>query len=229
MARTASKSALTAPRTSAQNQAIHAAMSALARASGLSRDELDPSLRDLCRDVSGQTHTAQLTVGQAGIVLDRLNRRLKEYAPPEPVAAPHQPWGPRGPGTRDEQPVTEFQSSLIGDLFTLCGYPESDPKRRQRFILRQCGNLWPQSMEEADKVIQPLTEMSVRNIDRDAMRLRLTALSAFKLTAWETQTVANLAAGLDAGRAVTAVFRPGTLGKIMEIEAACLAGKRKAL
>lgn len=68
-------------RTPAQNNALWSLMAQLTRASGLSKEELEPTLRESVRRASGQEHTSQLSAGQADRVLADLRAQLARYEP----------------------------------------------------------------------------------------------------------------------------------------------------
>ncbi len=220
-------SASTRPlRSPAQNNAIWGLLSRIATASGLDRDDLKPLLHDICVTASGQGHTSALTGAQAQVVIGRLERELATYTTSEakpagdtaPKAAPHAPWGPRGPGARDERRITHFQNVVIDGLFTLCGFDSLE--RRQGFCKRQVQKTWPETMKEADALIQPLAEMGLRKVDKADVERRVVALRNHPgLDRWKVQFIDDLCEKYTGANRRT-VLTPFRLIKILECEAA---------
>lgn len=186
-------------RTVAQNGRLWTLLSKLAKLSGVPRDELEETLRAKVRQVSGQDHTSRLTIAQAGVVLDDLQRRVDAYRPraeTEPAkAAPAKPgrapWGERGPGTRTEQRITPAQQATILGLYAQLGW--TDPKRRTEFCRRQTQQPWPQSMADADKLIEPLMAMVKRTVPvRTLVEQLRQCLGRPELTPFESSWVADV-------------------------------------
>lgn len=218
MAHPANKDAL---RTVAQNRAIFGLRGQLARAAGLPVEDIDPQVRDACRQISGHEHTSKLTQPQAQWVIAGLTRALAAYTPAQakPAPAPHEPWAPRAPGGRDA-PITAFQNVVIAGLFDICrladGSFDTFAKRRA-FVQRQCKVDWPATKADADRVITPLSHIALRHVDAEDMKRRALALQGQKLDAWKTGFVADLAAKF-ASQPAKAVLTPFVYFKIRECE-----------
>lgn len=212
-----------ASRTPGQNRAIWGLMSQLARASGLDREELDPTLRRIVREVSGQEHTSQLSASQAQSVVRKLELELAAYAKPapapRPASRPHEPWGERGEEPRDVARITPAQQVMITGLFRLLG------KSRQEqvgFSQRQCKKPWPQTFEDADKLIEPLKAMLKRQVRPREIWARFQALDGNpSLNTFERGFVADLCrqyTEADQVGRLDRVLTPGRLQKLLEIE-----------
>lgn len=79
-------------------------------------------------------------------------------APSAATPRPHEPWGPRGPGTRGDQPITAMQRVVVAGLFRLLGW---DATRQLGFVRRQCKADAPQTQADADRLIEPLKRMAL--------------------------------------------------------------------
>lgn len=215
-------SAQSAVRTPGQNRQIHGLVARIAKASGLGRDEIDPLLRRLAREASGQEHTSQLTSSQAGYVIGKLERELAGYgAPPAaPVAAPHAPWAPRGEGPREGVGITPRQQYVIAALYALVGW--SERARQIAFCQRQCKVPWPQTQLHADAVITPLSAIALRQVRPREIWDRFQALDGdTRLTRWEAGFVADVCAqysAADASGRLDKVLTPHKLAKLFEVE-----------
>lgn len=64
-----------------------------------------------------------------------------------------------------DETVTPAQQKRINDLYEELGWKES--KRRQGFNRRVVGKPWPQTREEAIKIIEALKAMLARGYDQD--------------------------------------------------------------
>lgn len=214
-------------RTPAQNRALWSLVGQLSTRSGLSRDELRPTLDRLCIDASGQAHTSHLSPGQADQVIGALERELARYgAPPPPKPAPHEPWGKRDPGHREDKRITRFQQVVIAGLFELLGM---DAQARRDFSTRQCKVPWPQTQAHADALVEPLSAMALRRHTVESLRARVDALQKADLDAWKTGFVKDVARQLaEAKPGATpraAGITPMKLAKLLECEAAAAAAR----
>lgn len=217
-------------RTPAQNSAIYAALADLSRKSGLSRDDLRPTLDAICERLSGQAHTSRLTVDQARRLLVELAAENAKYdlganprsaGPSKPAAAAHEAWGPRGPGDRVEQKITRFQQVVIAGLFRTLGM---DAAAQRAFATKQCKRPWPQTMHDADALVEPLTAMALRRTSVADLRNRVATCRSVALDAWKDNFLADLARQLGEipeGHGLTKHnFSGHKLGKLLECEAA---------
>lgn len=166
-------------RTPSQNRAIHGLVGRLGRQ--LNREDADGVLRQICREASGQEHTSRLTVAQADMVIGALNKRLSGTAtpalapaPPTTPSADRTPWGPRGPGPRDEARISPTQQRVLSALFAQAGIDTAE--RRQAFSQRQCGKPWPQTTTDCDAVFEALSAMILRGVDVTDLLARAQAL-----------------------------------------------------
>lgn len=205
-------SAARKPRTPAQNRELWGLVNELGRATGLDRDEVVATVvRTLAREVSGQEHTSLLSEGEAEQVLGKLRREVGKYRPRpagRPAPARHEPWGKRGPGTRDEQPITAFQREVIRALFELCG--KTTTREQTQFSTRQCKEPWPQTQAHADALITPLTSMALRKIQPRAALARVQVLHRHAaLDDWQLAFVDDLL------RQFAAAETAGTLDKVL--------------
>lgn len=225
-----------AVRTQAQNSAIYGALSQLSKASGLSREELAPTLEALCMRASGQPRSSRLNERQANDVIRELNVELAKYSlgvmprggrgtDAKPRPSPHNPWGPRGPGARTDQTITPFQQGVVTGLFELLGW---STEARSKFVLRQCKVPWPQTQAHADALIEPLKSMVMRRCTVGGLRDRAAALVTVAdgggLDAWKRGFVrelhTRLVAADDGDSLRKAHVTPLQIGKLMECEAA---------
>lgn len=216
-----------ARRTEPQNRQIWGLVSKIRKAGGLDEETADLVVRGACRAASGQEHTSQLTIPQAGRVIDHLQRELAKYnapaaSPPPEQHAPsrrHEPWGPRG-GARADEPITPRQQAIVTGLFGLLGW---DRARMTGFSRRQTGRLWPQTQAEADKLIEPLKQMVMRQVTPVALWERAkavrgnVALNAFLRS--QISTMCTEAERADAAHRLDQVFNPTRLLYILEAEA----------
>lgn len=215
-----------AARTPAQNREMWGLVAELGRASGLGRDEItDTVLRTLAREVSGQEHTSHLSAGEADQILAKLRREVGKYSPrprdPRPGAAPHKAWGPRGAGTRDEQPITVFQRHVVTGLFGLCG--KDTERERVAFTQRQCKAPWAQTQAHADALITPLSAMAMRRAQPLQILERVRVLHRHAaLDDWQMAFVDDLLRQFGAAQStgsLDTVLTPHKLIKILEAEA----------
>lgn len=216
-------------RTPAQNRALWSLVGQLSTRSGLSREDLRPLLDQLCITASGQAHTSHLSPGQADQVIAALERELARYAAPPPAKpepAPHEPWGKRDSGHREEKRITRFQQVVIAGLFELLGM---DAQARRDFSARQCKVPWPQTQAHADAIIEPLSAMALRRHTVESLRARVAALQQADLDAWKTGFVADVARQLREARPGAtpraAGITPMKLAKLLECEAAAAAAR----
>lgn len=206
-------------RTPAQNNALWSLMAQLTRASGLSKEELEPTLRESVRRASGQEHTSQLTVGQAERVLADLRAQLARYAPAPKVT----PGGAHRPadGTVTGG-LTERQRVYVDGLFDLLGW---GLPQRVGFIKRQCGGaLQPRTQAHVNALIHALDRMVTGQIKPREAWDRVRALSQHPgLSVWaRTIFIPDILRKLqeaEAGGTLDTVLTPGMLAKIGEIEA----------
>lgn len=222
-------------RTPAQNRTIHGLVSELAKASGLERDDVTPTLRTLCRAASGQEHTSQLSEASAKVVIRGLQQELGKYRPASaargkalPDAAPHEPWGARG-GPARLKLVTARQRAVLAEVFRLVGM--DTPERVAGFCQRQCGHPQPRTHAEYDQVIGGLRGILVRTQNRpEELRARAAALVGHRgLDAWKAGFVADLLHQYDtAGPGAARVFTPAKLIKLVECEVAVAASRAAA-
>ena len=212
-------------RTPAQNNRTWSLVANLGRLSGLGREQIEADiLRPLVRRISGQEHTSRLSTGQANQVIEALEKEVASYKPrrreagPEP--APHRPWGPRGEEPREDAAITPFQQVVLDGLYQLVGY---DRQRQITFSQRQCKKPWPQSQEDADKIIEPLKSMAMRKVDGAEISARVSALVGRpELNAWQVGFVADMVRQFaDAGTSPKTALSPHKLLKILEAEARC--------
>lgn len=210
----------TTPRTAAQNRAIYGVRAALQRA-GLDADSVDTLTRDLCRQVSGQEHTAQLTVAQANALLELLRTRIPAAPQPQPAAAkrPHEPWGARQAGDRDELPVTERQIEVVALMCMDAGFV-SLPQRVGFFARQLQGRRRLETQRDADLVIEGLKAIILRRQDVAELERRtaLVVAQVSRLNPWLQRFVADFAARLE--RDGKAAATAGRLAKLTEAEAA---------
>lgn len=220
----APRAAAPAPRTPAQNRAIYGLRSRFV-AAGVDADDADTILRAACTAVAGHEHTSKLTTGQAQRLIDRLERELATYtpAPAKPSPAPHKPWGERGPGQRIDQPITPFQNTVIQGLFNLCaatGAGFDTFQKRRAFAQRQCKRDWPETLADADAMIEPLAAIALRKVDVDDIARRVAAMVGHKaLDPWKRDFVADLHGKFTSGSGRKRLLTPYRLAKIIECEA----------
>lgn len=204
-------------RTPAQSRAIWA----LAGRLPLDRDGREDVVRQTCMAASSQEHTSRLSPVQAQQVIKALEARV--VPAPKPVAVPNgrAPWGTRGPGRRDDQPITPDQQKTIGALFTQAGF--DTPERRRAFAERQCKQPWPQTQKDADSIIEALSAMIVRAAGDVEARVRAVA-SHPALDDWKRRWAADVLdqfARAKDSRARGRVPTPAKIAKLAELERVC--------
>lgn len=168
-----------------QRSRLWAAVGQLRKLGPMSKEDAESVMRGICEAVSGQTHSSQLTVMQAGKVCSELEARLAELMP---KAAPpaeelreggggdshlRTPWARRGPGPRESQGITQDQSRMICGLFGLLGW---DIRQQRGFCERQVKVGWPENMAQADALIEPLKSMVMREVGTKGLLERVTPL-----------------------------------------------------
>lgn len=124
---------------------IHVAKTKL----GLSDDEY----RDTLQRVTGKRSAAKLNDRQCRLVMaefERLGFKTTARPQPEQVVQP-------GDGS---EPVTQRQMAKMLTLYEALGW--DDAERRRGFAKRQCGQPWPQTRADAQRVIEGLRAIGKR-------------------------------------------------------------------
>lgn len=216
----------TAPRrTEAQNRAIWSAVSDLTRL-GLSKDDAQATMRDICRAVSGQEHSSLLSETQAAEVITRLHARLTS-TPAPPVqrqaqrqpSAPHDPWGPRQPVDRAEARVTPRMIEVLGFLFQDADM--GSLPQQVAFTRRQLkGRSRPETLADADALFEPLKAIILRRTTLPEIQARLAAVAGRpELDDFLRGFVPDVIGRVEKQglKAIT----PGRLAKLVEAEVVC--------
>jgi len=208
-------------RTPAQNSRMWGLVSALAKATGSSREEAKGALRRHCMAVSGQDHSSHLTRHQARQVIDRLQAELNGTQQPEP--ARREPWGDRGPGPRTGQSITHRQLDVLERLYHQAGL---DTKQRQMgFAKRQCGVPWPQTQAHYDSIYGGLEAMVLRQADPgDIWRRCRNLVGNPGLNAWQVGFVDDMCRQFSEAHAegsLSGVLSPHKIAKVIEAESRC--------
>lgn len=210
-------------RTESQNRAIWGLFGQLCKKAGQEREAMEPLLHRLCREASGQEHTSRLTPPQAARVIAGLSAELASYqpqaAPPDSTpadAAPHEPWGERGPGPRQGQAIHPRQQQVIQELYKMLGW---ERPAQMTFCKRQTGQPWPQTLAHADKLIEPLSAIILRQYKPEELRARVETLVGHpKFDRWKTNFMADLARQFAEASNVNSVMTTHKLKKLLECE-----------
>ncbi len=213
-----------APRTPSQNRQIWGLVGQLARATSSSREEAEGTLRRLCMEISGQTHSSRLSTTQADKVISRMRWELGQLrADEEDLVPEREPWGPRGPGPRPARMITRRQLVFLEGLYQQAGM--STRAQQIGFSKRQCkGRPWPQTMKDFDAIVEALKAICMRKVDHvDAWRRTKALVGNSSLDDWKRGFVADLALQFEEAAAegtVACVLTPGRLFKLIECEIA---------
>lgn len=212
-------------RTPQQNRRLWGVVAALRRAAALSEDDAAELVRERCRALSGQEHTSRLTAVQAHRLILDLEREVAGYAPTEsarnrkPARAP---WGPRGPGLREDQPITRRQQEVVTLLYEQLGW---DLQRQRGFNQRQTRRPWPQTQKDADAVIEGLTAILLRQVRWAEALARAEALLGHPaLDAWQRRFLPDLVQQFRSSQRPERVLTPHKLRKLVEAEARVAGG-----
>ena len=126
-----------------------------AQASALQLD--DDTRRDMQQQLVGVASTKEMTVPQLSTIWQRLTVLAKD-------AGLTRPRKKSRPGRDERQPdelVTAEQTAKIGELFDALGIAAVG-QARMNFSRRTCGSTWPQTREQANKIIEALKAMQAR-------------------------------------------------------------------
>lgn len=200
----------------AQRRAVWGAVAQLTKA-GLSREDAEGILRDVCRKVSGQEHTSLLSDDQASKVVTQMKERAGRGSP---TAEKRAPWGPRG-GARTQSTISPAQQHTIQSL---AGLLEWDATRLRAFSERQCKKPWPQTMADADALVEALKAMAMRSVPPATIQARAAAIDGHPaLDDWQRPFVADLlkqfSAATESGADLRGVMTGHKLLKLLEAEA----------
>jgi len=165
-----------------QNRRIWGLVSQLGRQSGLGRDGAEDVMRLICREISGQERTSDLSPQQADRLILELGARLSPQAAGRlgtPTGGPSPKAGPGAPAHRAQKAmapdpaatITRQQQAVLEHLYKDAGI--NNPKG---FCERVIKKPWPQTRADANKLYQALEAMIVRKISRDEVQTILWTL-----------------------------------------------------
>lgn len=206
------------PRTPGQNRKIWAIAGKIARASGGGREEQTDLVRSACKAVSMQDRSSRLNRAQADEVIALLRRRQGdvEGGPSESVSS-REPTGGR------VGPITPRQQEVLQALFHQVGM--ADRKQQIGFCRRQCKTPWPQSQEDADKLMEPLKAMALRHVSPEQAWRRAQHIAGHPLLdAWQRSFIPDLISQFEEAQAageLDKVLSPHKLLKLVEAEVKC--------
>lgn len=195
--------------TSAQNRAVWALVSRLAKSTGGGAAEAGEIKAAAVRHVTGQDHLSQVSQADAIRLIDHLQRQVKQLEAPK-----REPWGERGTGPRTEATITPKMAALIPILFDQAGMTKEGART---FTAKMCkGRPWPQTQHDADVLFEALSSMVMRQNPPTKLIPRVERLIASigRLTAWEQGAIVDYQAQLAAGDRLG----PHKIAKIREME-----------
>ena len=203
--------------TAAQMRRIWAFRGDLER-SGLQRCDAEDVIRQAVELVTGQRSTQKLTRDTAAAVISELEGQVEPTRPRQERALPEQRHA--SANNRDGRITPEMNEVVVG-LFNLIGW--TDQRRRTAFCQRQCKAFWPQTMREADQVIEPLKAMALRHLSPAEAWKRTQALVDHPvLDGWKRRFIADLNRQFRKAHrddCLDKVMTPRKLEKLIEAEA----------
>lgn len=207
-------------RTPAQNARLWALVGELAKATGSTREEAEPALRRICREISGQEHTSRLSSDQAREVIKLLDREVQGHivsSAAEEAPLERTPWGPRGPGPRDQVAITPRMVQVLQALYLQAGL---DSRQKQMaFCTRQCKVPWPQTHRHYDQIVEALKDMILRQVDPSDAWARVRALRGHRaLNTWQIAFMDDLHKQFERAADIGQVLTTHKLAKLVEAE-----------
>jgi len=210
-----------------QNRRIWGLLKELQRRSGIPDEDTQAVLRRHCLKVSRQEHSSKLTERQAQQVIELMQSEISGYrpvTPPKPEPAGHEPWGERGPGPRCGRRVTPREQEVLLAMFQQAGMTSRE--QQMGFCRRQCKVPWPQTMEHADALMEPLKAIILRSVTSEELEKRVAALqNRPELDAWKKgfveERMRRFAEAKASHKSAKSVMSPHQLLKLIECEVAC--------
>jgi len=204
-------------RTPAQSRRLWGLASRIAKASGGGKAEQEALARGAAEEVSGRRSTSSLTPAQARQAIALLEQRAKGSGPKAKTTKK------AGPSDARWGPITPRQQAVIQALYRQVGM--TDPARQRGFCERQCKTPWPQSQEDADRLMEPLKAMALRSaVPKDIWDRARAIQDSPRLDAWQAQFVPDLVAQFveaEANGKLNKVLSPHKLLKLLEAEHSC--------
>jgi len=118
----------------------------------------DDTRRDLQQQLVGVASTKDMSLGQLSTIWTRLTGLAQDAGLGRAARSK------RRPGRDERRPaelVTEEQAAKIGALFDALSIA-AEGQARMNFSRRTCGSTWPQTREQANKIIEALKAMQAR-------------------------------------------------------------------